>query len=100
MALIKKLKKPVLRDRHRRIFALIKENRFRLFLAMLCMLVIAVATSATAFLVKPVLDDIFFNKEFLIKVWNQHQTGLRDWSFLLWIVMMFNFWYKRFIESD
>ncbi|MCJ7539492.1 MAG: ABC transporter ATP-binding protein, partial [Desulfobacterales bacterium] len=34
----------------------------RLFLAMVCMLVIAIATSATAFLVKPVLDDIFFNK--------------------------------------
>lgn len=34
----------------------------RLFLAMLCMLVMAAATSATAFLVKPVLDDIFFNK--------------------------------------
>jgi len=29
---------------------------------MLCMLVIAAASSATAFLVKPVLDDIFFNK--------------------------------------
>ena len=35
----------------------------RLFLAMVCMLVIAIATSATAFLVKPVLDDIFFNKD-------------------------------------
>ncbi|MGA7144300.1 MAG: ABC transporter ATP-binding protein, partial [Desulfobacterales bacterium] len=34
----------------------------KLFLAMLCMLVIAAASSATAFLVKPVLDDIFFNK--------------------------------------
>ena len=31
-------------------------------MAMLCMLVMAAATSATAFLVKPVLDDIFFNK--------------------------------------
>lgn len=43
--------------------ALIKENKLRLFLAMACMLVIAVASSATAFLVKPVLDDIFFNKD-------------------------------------
>ncbi len=31
-------------------------------MAMMCMLVMAAATSATAFLVKPVLDDIFFNK--------------------------------------
>jgi ATP-binding cassette, subfamily B, bacterial MsbA len=51
-----------IKDRHKRILSLIKENRFKLFLAMLCMLVIAGASSATAFLVKPVLDDIFFNK--------------------------------------
>ncbi len=52
-----------LKDRHRHLLALIKENKLRLFLAMACMLVIAVASSATAFLVKPVLDDIFFNKD-------------------------------------
>ena len=52
-----------LKDRHKRLLAHIKENKFRLFLAMACMLVIAVASSATAFLVKPVLDDIFFNKD-------------------------------------
>ena len=51
-----------LKNRHKRILLLIKENKLKLFLAMLCMLVIAVASSATAFLVKPVLDDIFFNK--------------------------------------
>jgi subfamily B ATP-binding cassette protein MsbA len=62
----KKTKKPLLLDRHKRILALIKENRFRLFGAMVCMLVIAAATSATAFLVKPVLDDIFFNKDTLV----------------------------------
>ena len=54
--------RPLLKNRHKRIFDLIKDNRLRLFLAMLCMLVMAAATSATAFLVKPVLDDIFFNK--------------------------------------
>ena len=52
-----------LKNRHKHLLALIKENKFRLFLAMMCMLVIAVASSATAFLVKPVLDDIFFNKD-------------------------------------
>ena len=66
MPMIKKISKPVLRDRHKRILALIKENRFRLFLAMVCMLVMAAATSATAFLVKPVLDDIFLNKDTLM----------------------------------
>ncbi|MDO9109806.1 MAG: lipid A export permease/ATP-binding protein MsbA [Desulfatirhabdiaceae bacterium] len=52
----------LIKNRHKRLFDLIKDNRLRLFLAMLCMLVMAAATSATAFLVKPVLDDIFFNK--------------------------------------
>ena len=52
-----------LKNRHKHLLALVKENKFRLFLAMVCMLVIAVASSATAFLVKPVLDDIFFNKD-------------------------------------
>ncbi len=52
-----------MKDRHRRLLALIKENKLRLFLAMICMLVIAVGVSATAFLVKPVLDDIFINKD-------------------------------------
>lgn len=52
----------VLKERHKRILELIRDNRMRLFLAMLCMLVMSAATSATAFLVKPVLDDIFFNR--------------------------------------
>jgi len=51
-----------LKERHKRILDLIKANRMRLFLAMLCMLVMSAATSATAFLVKPALDDIFFNR--------------------------------------
>ncbi|MEA3414732.1 MAG: ABC transporter ATP-binding protein [Thermodesulfobacteriota bacterium] len=50
-------------DKNRRLLALVKDNWFRLFLAMACMMVIALATSATAFLVKPALDDIFFNKD-------------------------------------
>lgn len=50
-------------DRNRRLLSMIGENKARLFLAMLCMLVIAAATSATAFLVKPVLDDIFINRD-------------------------------------
>lgn len=55
--------RPRFQDRHKRLFELIKDNRLRLFLAMLCMLIMAAATSATAFLVKPVLDDIFFNRD-------------------------------------
>ena len=59
----KKMFKLKLKNRHKHLLSLVKENKLRLFLAMVCMLVIAIATSATAFLVKPVLDDIFFNKD-------------------------------------
>ncbi len=62
-SLMKIFSKYKIKNRHKRLLALVKEHRFRLFLAMLCMMVIALATSATAFLVKPVLDDIFFNKD-------------------------------------
>ena len=56
-------KRIIIKDKHKRLLSLIKENWLRLFLAMGCMMVIALATSATAFLVKPALDDIFFNKD-------------------------------------
>jgi subfamily B ATP-binding cassette protein MsbA len=49
-------------DRHRQLLALIRAHWGRLALSMICMLVIAGATAATAYLVKPVLDDIFFER--------------------------------------
>ncbi len=55
-----------IKNRHRRLLLLIKDSWPRLFLAMGCMLVIAVCTSATAFLVKPILDDIFFKKDMVM----------------------------------
>jgi len=58
---MKKISRPVIQEKHKHLLALIKENSLRLFWAMLCMRVMAAATSASAFLVKPVLDDIFFN---------------------------------------
>ncbi len=60
---MKIISKNNIKSRHKRLLSLIKSNMLRLFLAMGCMLVIAASTSATAFLVKPVLDDIFFNKD-------------------------------------
>ncbi|OGP61165.1 MAG: ABC transporter permease [Deltaproteobacteria bacterium RBG_13_49_15] len=52
----------VIRDRHKRLLSLIREHGYRLFAAMGCMLVIAASTAVSAYLVKPVLDDIFFSK--------------------------------------
>jgi len=54
-----------LKNRHRELLRLVQNSWLRLLGAMGCMLVIAASTSATAFLVKPVLDDIFFNKDIL-----------------------------------
>ena len=51
-----------LKERHKRLLLMIKANWFKLSLAMSCMLLMAGASAATAFLVKPVLDDIFFKK--------------------------------------
>jgi subfamily B ATP-binding cassette protein MsbA len=56
-------KRLVLKDRHRRLIAMVKANWVRLAFSMGCMLVMAGAASTTAFLVKPVLDDIFFKKD-------------------------------------
>ena len=50
-------------DRHRQIFRMVLENRFRLAGAMGFSLLIAATTSTIPFLLKPVLDDIFIKKD-------------------------------------
>jgi len=52
-----------LKERHKKLVAMIKDNKFRLIVAMFLMIIVAATTSATAFLIKPVLDDIFFKKD-------------------------------------
>jgi len=61
--IMKIFSKPTIKDRHRRLLSLIKDQWFRLLLAMICMLVMAGARSAIPFLIKPVVDDIFINKD-------------------------------------
>jgi subfamily B ATP-binding cassette protein MsbA len=60
---MKKKFKFQMKDRHRNLIAMIKDNKLRLFSAMFLMIIVAATTSATAFLIKPVLDDIFFKKD-------------------------------------
>ncbi|GKT09366.1 lipid A export permease/ATP-binding protein MsbA [Desulforhabdus sp. TSK] len=48
---------------YRRMFQYVKPHRNRLALAMVCMMGIAACTAASAYLIKPVLDDIFMNKQ-------------------------------------
>jgi len=51
-----------LKDRHRQVLALIKKNMGRLILAGLCSLMISLATTAMGYLIKPVIDEIFVDK--------------------------------------
>jgi len=37
-------------------------------------------------------QDALLNYGFVRKCWNQHQRGQRDWSALLWCVLMFKTW--------
>jgi subfamily B ATP-binding cassette protein MsbA len=54
---------------YRRLLEFVKPYWRRLAGAMVCMLIVSGATSASAFLVKPVLDDIFFKKDlFMLKL--------------------------------
>ncbi len=51
-----------IRERHKRLLGLIKENRFKLYMAMACSLLIAATTATSAYLIKYVIDDIFIDK--------------------------------------
>ncbi len=46
-----------------RILELVKPHWFRLLVAMLSMMLVAALSAATAYLVKPVMDEIFFKKD-------------------------------------
>jgi asparagine synthase (glutamine-hydrolysing) len=41
----------------------------------------------------------FFQRPYLEKLWREHQGGLRNWATELWVVMMFNLWHRRFVET-
>jgi len=67
--LVQKNRKQVIQKRNRQLFAYLKDQWAKLILAMICMVIVAATTSATAFIVKPVLDDVFLNKnEFMLKL--------------------------------
>ena len=51
-----------IKERHKQLLEYIKGGWIKLFFSMICMLVVAGSSSATAFIVKPVLDDIFLKQ--------------------------------------
>lgn len=50
-------------DRHRKVLDLVLASKWRLVLAMVSMLLVSLSTAASAWLIKPVLDDIFVNRD-------------------------------------
>ena len=52
-----------IKERHRRIWHMIMENRFRLYLAMLCSIAIAGSMAAMGYYIEPVIDKIFVEKD-------------------------------------
>lgn len=67
------------KPRHRQILGMIKENKGRLIAAGVCSLMIAAATTAMGYLIKPVIDDIFVNKD---------TTGLMLFPLLVIVVFL------------
>ncbi len=56
-------------DLFKRLLKLARPHAWKFTLALLCMIVVGLSTSAAAFLVKPALDDIFLDKNAEALVW-------------------------------
>ncbi len=52
-----------IKQRHRHIWRMIMENRFRLYLAMLCSIAVAASMAAMGYYIEPVVDKIFVDKD-------------------------------------
>jgi subfamily B ATP-binding cassette protein MsbA len=60
---VKQIDKNIIKARNKHLYKLVKGSWVRLLIAMICMLIQAGATSSIPFLIKPVVDDIFINKD-------------------------------------
>lgn len=60
---MKKLFKFKIEGRHKRLLGMIKEHKIRFIVAIFCMLIVAMTSASLAYLLKPVLDDVFINKD-------------------------------------
>jgi asparagine synthase (glutamine-hydrolysing) len=44
--------------------------------------------------------DQYFNKDYFLKLLDDHRAGVRDNSRKLWTVLTFMMWHKLYVESD
>jgi len=93
-----KISKPIIRDRHRRLLLLIKDQWFKLFIAMACMLLMAGSRSAIALLVKPVIDDVFVNKDFRMLM--LIPLAVATMFFILGIAMYFQEYLMNYVGQN
>ncbi len=42
----------------------------------------------------------FFNYDYIAKLFDEHQSGDRDWGFHLWALLNLSMWYDRWIEGS
>ncbi|MCX5834737.1 MAG: lipid A export permease/ATP-binding protein MsbA, partial [Deltaproteobacteria bacterium] len=56
-------------DLFKRLLKLARPHMWKFILALLCMIIVGLSTSAAAFLVKPALDEIFLNKNATTLIW-------------------------------
>jgi len=52
-----------IKKHHLRLIQMVKDSWLKLVVSMGCMLIISASLAATAYLIRPVLDEIFFNKD-------------------------------------
>lgn len=95
---MKKLSKPIIRDRHRNLLLLIKDQWFRLFISIVCMLVMASSRSAISLLVKPVIDDIFVNKD--VRMLVLIPLAVSTMFFILGIAMYFQEYLMNYVGQN
>jgi asparagine synthase (glutamine-hydrolysing) len=43
-------------------------------------------------------DHGYFRAEYVEKLWTEHQQGRRDNAFRIWLLLVFNEWYRQFIS--
>jgi asparagine synthase (glutamine-hydrolysing) len=41
----------------------------------------------------------YFRREYVERLWKQHQSGLSNYATELWILLMFNLWHRRFVDA-